>query len=115
MAYNQALAERIDDYLTAKSPGFSSKKMFGGLCFMVDDKMCVGLIGDQLMARIDPEVYHQALQKAHVAEMDFTGRAMKGYVYISAEGLVDDSALQYWVDLALEFNPKAKSSKKKKN
>ena len=115
MAYSESTAARIEDYLTAKNVAHSSKKMFGGLCFLVDDKMLVGLIGEQLMARIGPDNYEESVAKPHVDAMDFTGREMKGYVYVNPDGLVNDEDLQLWLDLALEYNPKAKSSKKKKN
>ncbi|TXC81606.1 TfoX/Sxy family protein [Luteibaculum oceani] len=113
MAFNQALADRITDYLMSKRVKFYSKKMFGGLCFMVDDKMCVGIIADQLMARIGPEAYPEALTKPHTSEMDFTGKAMKGYVYVDQEGWDNDADLEHWLGLALAFNPKAKSSKRR--
>lgn len=81
---------------------------------MVDDKMCVGIVKDQLMARIGPEAYEAELEKSGVHEMNFTGRAMKGYVFVDNEAVDFDKDLEYWIDRCLEFNPKAKSSKKKK-
>ncbi|MEQ9423023.1 MAG: TfoX/Sxy family protein [Cyclobacteriaceae bacterium] len=114
MAYNEQLADRIRQSFSSKKVQFEDKKMMGGLCFMVDDKMCVGIIRDELMARIDPEIYQEALTRKGCREMDFTGRAMKGFVYVDGEGTDMDDDLDYWLDLALEFNPKAKSSKKKK-
>ena len=88
--------------------------MMGGLCYMVDDKMCVGVNKDNLMLRIDPEVYEDALKKDGAREMDFTGRPMRGFIFVD-EAAVDTAAgFKEWVDLALEFNPRAKSSKKKK-
>ena len=81
---------------------------------MVDDKMCVGLIKDQLMVRIDPKFYDEALTKNGCTKMMFTGREMKGFVYVTPEGIDLDADLEYWIDRALEFNHKAKSSKKKK-
>jgi TfoX/Sxy family transcriptional regulator of competence genes len=76
--------------------------------------MCVGIIKDNLMARIDPEIYEEALQKEGCREMDFTKRPMKGYVYVDPVATDMDEQLEYWIQLALDFNPKAKSSKKKK-
>ncbi len=115
MAYNEYLAERISRVLNEQKIFFLEKKMMGGLTFMVDDKMCVGVVKDNLMARIDPEIYKEALTKKGCREMNFTGRPMKGYVFIEPDGVDLDEELEYWVKLCLEFNPKAKSSKKKKS
>lgn len=114
MAYNEHLADRISRFLTDKKADFFEKKMFGGLCFMVDNKMCVGIIKDELMARIGEEKYTEALTKKGCKEMTFTGRPMKGYVYLDADALDLDVDLEYWVQLALDFNPFAKATKKKK-
>jgi len=86
----------------------------GGLAFMVDEKMCVGVVGENLMARIDPEAVNEALTKKGCKPMDFTGRPMKGFVFVEPEGIDLDEDLDYWIELALEFNPRAKASKKKK-
>ena len=114
MAYNEILEERCNDYLAGKQVEYRSMKMMGGLCYMIDEKMCFGIVNNQLMARIGPDAYQEALQKKHCSEMNFTGRAMKGYVFIDDEGTVSDEELAYWIDLCLAFNPLAKSSKKKK-
>ena len=84
----------------------------GGLCFMVNDKMCTGIIKNNLMARIGPDVYEEALKNEYCHEMDFTGRPMKGYVYIDPLGIDKDEDLAYWIQLCIDFNPIAKSSKK---
>lgn len=113
MAYDENLANRIREYL-ADLPNVEEKKMMGGLAFMVNDKLCVGIFKDELMCRIDPEIRDSLLEKTGCRQMDFTGKQMKGYV------LVDDSVLRtqmefaYWIDLCLGFNGKARSSKKKK-
>lgn len=112
MAYDELLADKIRLELDKKKVAYEEKKMFGGLCFMVDDKMCVGIIKDEMMARIDPEVEEEALTKRGARPMDFTGRPMRGYLNIEQEGLDED--MEYWIDLCLDFNPRAKSSKKKK-
>jgi TfoX/Sxy family transcriptional regulator of competence genes len=112
MAYDELLADKIRIELDQKKVDFEEKKMFGGLCFMVDDKMCVGIIKDELMARVDPEIFEEALGKPGARPMDFTKRPMKGYINVEPEGIEEN--LGYWVDLCLEFNPRAKSSKKKK-
>ena len=114
MAYNEYLAERIQRVLNEHKILFIEKKMMGGLTFMVDDKMCVGVVKENLMARIDPEIYEAALTKKECREMNFTGRPMKGFVFIEPEGVDLDEDLEYWVKLCLDYNPKAKSSKKKK-
>ena len=114
MAYSEQLADRIRISLKTKHINFIEKKMMGGLCFMVDDKMCVGIIKEDLMARIDPEIYEDALKTKGCRQMDFTGKPMKGYVLINPQGIDMESDLDYWIALALDFNPKAKSSKKKK-
>lgn len=113
MAYDEHLADRIKKVFREKKVLFEEKKMMGGLCFMVDGKMCVGVDKDKLMARIDPGIYPKALKKRGCREMDFTGRPMKGFVFVEPEGIDMDADLEYWVQLSLEYNPKAKASKKK--
>ncbi len=113
MAYNEHLADRISKFFKEEKIDFFEKKMFGGLCFMVDNKMCVGIINDELMARIGEEKYPEALTKKGCKEMTFTGRPMKGYVYLDEEVLDLDTDLEYWLQLALDFNPLAKASKKR--
>ena len=114
MAYNEILEERISDYLIGKSIHFEKKKMMGGLCFMIDDKMCLGLVKEQLMARVSPVDYPTLLKRSGANEMKFTGRSMKGYLFVEEKVLVDDSQLYEWIDLCLAFNPFAKSSKSRK-
>ena len=114
MAYDEYLSERIRNAFQRKRVTVEEKKMMGGLCYLVDDKMCVGIVKDNLMARIDPEIYEEALTRKGVRDMDFTGRPMKGYVFVDPEALDLEADLEYWIQLALDFNPKAKSSKKKK-
>lgn len=81
---------------------------------MVNEKMCVGVVKNELMARIGPDNYELALQKEGCKEMNFTGRAMKGYVFVTEEGTDLDDDLEYWLQMALDFNPIAKASKKRK-
>lgn len=114
MAYNEQLEERISTALTQKSVSFLTKKMMGGLCYMIDDKMCMGIVGNQLMARIDPSIYASSLEKPGVNEMNFTGRPMKGYLFIDDIAIDLEDDLDYWINECLAFNPFAKSSKKKK-
>lgn len=87
------------------------KAMFGGLCFMVNGKMCVGVEKDRLMVRLDPAKYDEAMEKEGCKPMDFTGRVMKGFVFVDAEVLNTKKKLEYWVKLALDYNKIAKASK----
>ncbi len=85
----------------------------GGLTFMYNSKMCVGIIKDELMCRIDPMLHEESVEKNGCRTMDFTKRPMKGYVMIDQSGMKAQIDFEYWVSLALEFNQKAKISKKK--
>ena len=114
MPYDKFLAERIQRILQERKADFEEKKMFGGVCFMVKDKMCVGVIKNDLIARVDPENEAEFLKEAEARPMDFTHRPMKGYIYVNANGTDLDEDLEKWVDRCLAFNPKAKSSKKKR-
>ncbi|MBS2210577.1 TfoX/Sxy family protein [Carboxylicivirga mesophila] len=113
MAYDEYLADRVRQTLKSKAAKFIEKKMMGGLCFMVDDKMCVGIIKNNLMARISPNLYEQYLTEEGCKQMDFTGRPMKGFVMIEPAGTDMDDDLDKWVQRCLNFNPMAKSRKKK--
>lgn len=97
MAYDPGLAQRVRESLN-EQPGITERKMFGGLAFLLHGKMFVGINGSTLMARVGPDRYDDALALPHVRPMDFTGRPMKGYVYIDAPGLTEDSALAAWVN-----------------
>ena len=77
--------------------------MFGGLCFMLSGHMCCGIVKDTLMARVGQDNYAEALGRPHASEMDFTGRPMKGMVYVSPEGIEEDSSLAAWVGLCESF------------
>ena len=113
MAYNEYLQERIERVLKEKSIVFEAKKMMGGLCYMIDDKMCVGIVKDDLMARVGDEAYSSLVTRNGARPMDFTKRPMKGYIFVSPEGVDFDEDLEFWVQKCLDFNPMAKSSKKK--
>ncbi|MBN1820993.1 MAG: TfoX/Sxy family protein [Prolixibacteraceae bacterium] len=112
MPYDEQLAERIKKSLNEQSASFYEKKMFGGVCFMVDDKMCVGVLKNEMMARIDPEIQDEILKEKGCREMDFTRRPMKGFMFVSPEGIDMDDDLDKWVKRCLDYNPRAKSSKK---
>ncbi len=113
MAYSENLADRLRVHL-ATQEDVEEKKMMGGLTFMVNSKMCIGIVKNDLMARINPDIHDQAIEKNGCREMDFTGKPMKGYVFVSPEAVESEKELSYWVNLALEYNPLAKASKKKK-
>lgn len=113
MAYDEYLAERISKVLSSKGSSFEEKKMFGGMCYMVDDKMCVGVVENKLMARIDPNDFESFLSDQGARPMDFTNRPMKGFIYVEPDGIDMDSDLEKWVERCLEFNPKAQKSKKR--
>lgn len=102
MAFDAGLAERMRDLLLTRQQ-VSERKMFGGLAFMLGGHMCVGIIGETLMVRVGPLRYAEALCRKHVREMDFTGKPMKGYVYVAPEGIAEDSALEAWINLSAEF------------
>lgn len=110
MAYNEQLAERVRHFFGDARVRVEEKHMMGGLCFMVNGKMCVGVEKERLMARIDPEEYESALRRKGCVPMDFTGRPMRGFVFVNQEGLAEDTELEVWLNLALEFNPRAKSA-----
>ena len=114
MAYNEKLADRTREIISLTHKNVEEKKMFGGLCFMVNEKMCVGVEQERLMLRLDPEGYDELLKKDGCMPMDFTGKVMKGYVFVDIDALNTKRKLQYWMDLALAYNKIAKSSKKKK-
>lgn len=113
MAFDQFLGDRIRLRLR-DLPFVEEKVMMGGLAFMVDGKMCVGVIGDEMMCRLDPDFYLEALKKKGAREMDFTGRPMKGYVMVNRAGMKSEKDFNFWIEQCLAFNPKAKAAKKKK-
>ncbi len=110
MAFDEYLGERITDILKRKKIDFYSKKMMGGLIFMVNNKMCCGIHLDKksgldlLMAKVGAEVYKTEIIKEVCLPMDFTGRAMKGYIFIIPEGYDLDRDLEYWITKAVDFN-----------
>ena len=102
MAYDESLARRIRDLLIGQA-GITEKKMFGGIVFLREGLMFVGVSDKSLMARIGPTAYEAALRRRHVREMDFTGKPMKGYVFIEESGLKADQDLAYWIRLCNDF------------
>lgn len=102
MAYDEGLAERIREYFDGRHEVIE-KKMFGGLCFMLSGNMCCGIVKDTLMVRVGAENYDECLKKKFAREMDFTGKPMKGMVYISPEGVTEDKQLYEWIDTCVNF------------
>lgn len=103
MAYDEGLAQRLRDILFADAT-IVEKKMFGGVAFMRRGHMCVGVVRDNLLARVGPELHDEALSRPHARVMDFTGKPMNGFIYVAPDGLVDDDALTGWVALCRRFN-----------
>jgi len=112
MAYNEKLADRTREIMSVTQKNIEEKKMFGGLCFMVNDKMCIGVEKERLMVRLDPAKYDEVIGKEGCEPMDFTGKIMKGFVFVNEGVLNTKKKLEYWVNLALEYNKIAKASKK---
>ncbi len=102
MAYDEGLAERIRECFQTRSE-VEEKKMFGGLCFMLSRHMCCGIVGDTFMGRVGPNNYESCLSEKHASEMDFTGKSMKGMVYVSPAGIAEDSELERWVGICANF------------
>lgn len=102
MAYDEGLAQRVREALSDRRD-LAEKKMFGGLCFLLGGNMCCGIVGEELMLRVGPDAYEKVLSREHAREMDFTGRAMRGMVYVGVEGLRTHEALSGWLDPAVDF------------
>jgi TfoX/Sxy family transcriptional regulator of competence genes len=102
MAYDEGLAERLREIFRDRA-GVVEKKMFGGIAFMLSGNMCCGIVDDTLMARVGPKQYQEALARPHAREMDFTGKSMKGFVYVAPEGFESDKDLRSWVKLCERF------------
>jgi TfoX/Sxy family transcriptional regulator of competence genes len=113
MPYNEKLADRIREAL-AHLPKVEEKKMFRGLTFMVNGKMCVCVSGDEMMCRFDPALQERAAEQNGFRTMIMKGREYKGFGYISEEGIKAKKDFDYWVGLSLDFNKRAKASKKTK-
>ena len=102
MAYDEGLASRIRQVFTGRSD-IEEKAMFGGLAFMARGHMCCGLVQSRLMIRVDPDSYDHLLREPDVQPMDFTGRPMRGFLYVNAPGISTASALKKWLARALDF------------
>ena len=113
MAHDPDFARRIESIFGELDVEFEAKKMFGGVCYMVDGKMCVGEQSARLMVRFDPAREEEILSRPGARPMEFTGRPMKGYAFVDCDSLKSDKVLADWIDLALSFNAKAKPARKR--
>lgn len=114
MAFDEQIGMRIAMLLERSGVEFVEKRMFGGLGFMIDDKMSIGVVGDEIMLRCLPERYSKLLAEPNVREMDFTGRPMKGFVFVEPNGFETDTQLDHLVAIAVEFGKLGTVKKKKR-
>jgi TfoX/Sxy family transcriptional regulator of competence genes len=112
MAYNEKLNDKLREAL-AHLPKVEEKYMFGGVCYMLNGKMCIGVVEDEMMCRIGPDAYEEALEQDGCREMIFTGRPMKGYVFVANNGFKTKKQFDYWIGLSVAFNKHAKASVKR--
>lgn len=109
MAYDEGLAERIRQELDGQE-GIEEKQMFGGLSFLMNGNMAVGIIKEDMVVRCDPEAFDELVALPHARPMDFSGRPMKGWIYVAPEGVAEDEDLRVWigrgVDYARSLKPK---------
>jgi hypothetical protein len=102
MVFDEGLAERVR-HLHGAEPGLSERKMFGGLCFLVNGNMAFGIVGSELMVRVGQDAYVEALSLPEAREMDFTGRSMRGMVFVAEHGVSEDDDLIEWLRRGLDF------------
>lgn len=102
MVYDEGLAERVREVIAART-ALSERKMFGGIAWMLHGNMAVGIVGDDLMVRVGPDAHDKALEEPHARPMDFSGRPMKGYVYVAPPGVTADTDLAVWVARGADF------------
>lgn len=102
MAYDKGLAQRVRELLEEK-PGFIEKKMFGGVCFLLNGNMSCGILNDDLIVRVGTEKYDRLLKSPHVRKFDITGRPMKGWVMVSCEGYESDKDLAGWIRQGMQY------------
>jgi hypothetical protein len=113
MAYNIELANRIAEYLMQfPKLKIEEKKMFSGLAFLVNGKMCINVSGENLMCRFDPKLLENVAERLGFLPMIMKGKQIKGYCYVEPIGFKNNKDFKYWLDLCLNFNEKAKASKK---
>jgi len=102
MAYDEGVAQRVREAMRGLRQ-FEEKKMFGGIAFMHRGHMCVGVVGKELMLRVGPDGHEDALKRPHARPMDFTGKPMKGFIYVAPKGFHADKDLNAWVGRAVKF------------
>lgn len=113
MAYSEKLAGRVRELIAESHTISDEKKMFGGSCFMVNDKMCIGIHEYRIMVRLSPDIFDEVVEMPGCVPMEMTGKIMKGFVFVSEDVLKTKKQLNYWVQLALTYNKDAPASKKK--
>src|SRR5690606_32587110 len=115
MAYDLLLSDRVRDYLTTFSKlNIEEKKMFSGLAFMVNGKMCVNIVGQNIMCRFDPALTETLTARKGFQPMIMKGRELKGYCIVEPIGTEARTDFEFWINLCLDFNGKARSSKKQR-
>jgi len=102
MAYDEGLAQRIRESLS-ELPGLAEKKMFGGVGYMIRGNMACGVHGDEMIVRVGPDSYEEALASTHTRPFDMTGRPMKGWVMVAPDGIESDAELDRWIQRGVEF------------
>ncbi|WP_246835937.1 TfoX/Sxy family protein [Leptospira meyeri] len=112
MAINEKLLDRVRKSMEGQT-NVEEKKMFGGLCFMVNGKMCICIRNDEIMCRIDPESIESILSKKKARPMIHNGHLMKGFVFVNEEDIKTKKEIEYWIQLSLEYNKKSPPAKKK--
>ncbi|MCW7494412.1 TfoX/Sxy family protein [Leptospira sp. 2 VSF19] len=112
MAINEKLSDRVRKSMEGQTD-VEEKKMFGGLCFMVNGKMCICIRQDEIMCRIDPESIESILSKKKARQMIHNGHLMKGFVFVKEEDIKTKKEIEYWIQLSLEYNKKSPPAKKK--
>lgn len=113
MAINEQLTNRVRQAFDG-TPGVEEKKMFSGIAFMVNKKLCVSVGNNRIMCRVDPDLHDELIRKAGCTTVVMKGRDYKGYIWVSESVLTSKKQIDFWVNLALDFNPKAKATVKKK-
>lgn len=113
MAYNKTLANRIVSKLVDRNVQFEEKKMMGGIAFMINDKMCFGVIKENMMLRVMDEHYDNLLEMPHCRQMDFTGKPLKNFLFVEQEGLLKEADFENYINLGIEFGDKGIVKSKK--
>jgi hypothetical protein len=102
MAFDEGVAQRVRERFEGQ-PGIVEKKMFGGIAFMQSGNMCCGVVNNVLMARVGPDAYRDALSRPHAREMDFTGKPLKGFIFVDPPGFAEDRQLMEWIEMCQAF------------